>query len=329
MNDQHNLAGHAFISYVREDSDRVDQLEQSFVAAGIPVWRDTSDLWPGEDWRAKIRRAITDNTLVFIACFSRTSLAREKSYQNEELNLAIDQLRLRRPNDPWLIPVRFDDCEIPDVDIGAGRTLASIQRADLFGDRSAGDAERLVSAILRILGPTAAQASASYRVAEVIQQCRKAFASDVMFSVDQVAKMTGVARRRLENWQRKNWLRTTGAGINAQFDVRALVIVAALNQLYIKKLVAKDKYQVILTDYVAGCLYYAVRDATVPFVIVYIADERPVVETIAPSDLYELVSRAPLATVYDPKELLLEVYQTIVSLRRKATDDQGEVGRLF
>jgi hypothetical protein len=146
-----DFAGHAFISYVREDSRNVDHLQRTLQAAGIPVWRDTANLWPGEDWRAKIRRAITDNALVFLACFSQTSLSRRKSYYNEELTLAIDQLRLRPPDDPWLIPVRLDECEIPDRDIGGGRTLRSIQRADLFGDRSLEGAERLVAAILRIL----------------------------------------------------------------------------------------------------------------------------------------------------------------------------------
>jgi hypothetical protein len=31
-------------------------------------------IWPGEDWRAKIRRVITGDALVFIALFSRASL---------------------------------------------------------------------------------------------------------------------------------------------------------------------------------------------------------------------------------------------------------------
>jgi hypothetical protein len=66
--------------------------------------------------------------------------------------MAIEQLRLRRPDDPWLIPVRFDECDIPDWDIGGGRTLTSIQRADLFGDRYHESAARLVAAVLRILG---------------------------------------------------------------------------------------------------------------------------------------------------------------------------------
>ncbi len=146
------VGGHVFISYVREDSPQVNRLQHMLQEAGIPVWRDTADLWPGEDWRAKIRGAIADNALVFLACFSRRSLSRDRSYQNEELVLAIEQLRLRSPEHPWLIPVRFDDCEIPDRDIGGGRTLTSIQRADLLGDRYAEGAERLIAAILRILG---------------------------------------------------------------------------------------------------------------------------------------------------------------------------------
>lgn len=125
--------GHAFVSYVREDSPRVDQLQGVLEAAGIPVWRDTADLWPGQDWRAMIRRAITDDALVFIACFSQRSLKRVKSYQNEEFIMAMEQLRLRHSEDPWLISVRLDECEIPDRELG-GRTLASIQRVDLFGD---------------------------------------------------------------------------------------------------------------------------------------------------------------------------------------------------
>jgi hypothetical protein len=147
-----SIEGHVFISYIREDTADADRLQQVLEAAGVRVWRDKSDLWPGEDWREKIRRAITDNALVFIACFSRKSVARKRSYQNEEMALAIEQLRLRRPGEPWLIPVRFDDCEIPNLDIGSGRTLTSIQRADLFGDHSDEGTFRLVQAVLRILG---------------------------------------------------------------------------------------------------------------------------------------------------------------------------------
>jgi hypothetical protein len=151
VSNQGRLVGHVFISYVREDSLNVDRLQHLLQTAGVRVWRDTADLWPGEDWRIKIRQAITSNALVFLACFSHNSLGRERSYQNEELTLAIDQMRLRRPGEPWLIPIRFDDCDIPDISIGGGRSLGSIQRADLFGDRFTESSARLVEVVQRIL----------------------------------------------------------------------------------------------------------------------------------------------------------------------------------
>lgn len=144
-------AMHVFISYVREESRSVDRL-QGALEAGVRVWRDTADMWPGEDWRARIRQAITGHALVFVACFSGNSLACERSCHYAELDLAIGELRSRRPDVSWLIPVLFDDCGISDHDIGSGRTLASLQRADQFGERLAEEASWLVMAVRQILG---------------------------------------------------------------------------------------------------------------------------------------------------------------------------------
>lgn len=143
--------GHVFISYVREDAHHVDRLQLALERAGISVWRDTADLMPGEHWRVKIRHAITDDALVFIACFSSNSVGRSRSYQNEELLLAIEQMRLQRPDEPWLIPVRFDDCEMPHIEIGSGRTLDVIHRADLFGEHVDQQMDSLIKAVRGIL----------------------------------------------------------------------------------------------------------------------------------------------------------------------------------
>jgi len=154
VNDQslNDIPGRAFISYVREDRERVDRLQGILETVGIRVWRDTADLWPGQDWKIEIRRAITTDSLAFIACFSEESQRRTKSYQNEELILACEQMRLRRPGRTWLIPVRFADCEIPDLDLGAGRTLNSLQRIDLFEGGWERGVARLVAAVYGILG---------------------------------------------------------------------------------------------------------------------------------------------------------------------------------
>jgi hypothetical protein len=151
MNVADELAGHAFISYVHENSREIDRLQRALEAAGIRVWRDTADLWPGQNWQARIRSAITNNALVFIACFSRESIARRSSYQHEELALAVEEMRKRPPEEPWLISVRLDDCDIPDWDIGGGRTLKTIQWPDLFGERLDEHMSRLVTAVLEIL----------------------------------------------------------------------------------------------------------------------------------------------------------------------------------
>ena len=145
-------AGHVFISYVSQDSVHADRLQALLEQAGLGVWRDTASLWPGQDWRMQIRRAITNDTLIFLACFSAASLAQVKSRQNEELLLAIDEFARRDPELPWLIPVRFDDCPIPERWLGGGRTLGSLEHTDLFGDQSESNARRLIQLIRQLLG---------------------------------------------------------------------------------------------------------------------------------------------------------------------------------
>ena len=149
---QHRVPGHAFLSYVHEDASPADRLKGVLETAGITVWSDTSGLQPGMDWRIEVKRAIMTDSLAFIACFSEHTGIRKTSYQNEELILAVEQMRLRPPGTQWLIPVRFADCEIPHFDLGAGRTLHSLHHVDLFGDGWEHGSIQLVATVLRLLG---------------------------------------------------------------------------------------------------------------------------------------------------------------------------------
>lgn len=146
-------ADHVFISYITEDSDQIDELQAALEAADFVVWRDKDKLWPGDDWQAKIRDAIRGGSFVFLACFSSNLVKRKKSYQFEELTLAAEEYRLRPPGASWLMTARLDECEIPEFDLGAGRTLGrSIHRADLFGSAKTSQIARLVVAIQRATG---------------------------------------------------------------------------------------------------------------------------------------------------------------------------------
>ncbi|MGH8953678.1 MAG: toll/interleukin-1 receptor domain-containing protein [Microbacterium sp.] len=144
---------HVFISYITEDSDQIDELQAALEAADFIVWRDKDKLWPGDDWEAKIRDAIRGGSFVFLACFSSNLAKRKKSYQFEELTVAAEEYRQRPPGASWLMTARLDECEIPEFNLGAGRTLGrSIHRADLFGSQKSAQITRLVVAIQRAMG---------------------------------------------------------------------------------------------------------------------------------------------------------------------------------
>lgn len=124
---------YVFLSYAKEDSVFIDQLQKDLEYYGIKTWRDRDKLYAGMRWKAAIRKAVKDGAL-FIACFSKASEGRSRSYMYEELNLAVEEMRLRPKDRAWFIPVRLNQCEVPDWDIGGGETLSDIQYLDLFTD---------------------------------------------------------------------------------------------------------------------------------------------------------------------------------------------------
>jgi hypothetical protein len=117
---------HVFISYVREDQHEVDRMCADLHSAGVHTWLDRDQIKPGQRWRRAIRDAIRTGAF-FVACFSSSSVARSKTYMNEELTLAIDELRQMPAERTWFIPVLLSRCEVPDTPIGGGETLRDLQ----------------------------------------------------------------------------------------------------------------------------------------------------------------------------------------------------------
>ena len=138
-------AGDVFVSYVHDDEAVVQRLHDQLEIYGAHVWLDRDSIAPGTRWKAAIRNAIREGTF-FIACFSRASVARERTYMNEELVLAIEEIRLRPQDRSWFLPVMLDSSEVPDREIGAGQTLGDFQVVDLHRDWDGG-VRRLVDII--------------------------------------------------------------------------------------------------------------------------------------------------------------------------------------
>lgn len=128
---------HVFVSYVRENQDMVTRLCNTLRANGVEVWLDRDSIAPGKRWKREIRHAIEKGAF-FVACFSKEYSLKTKTYMNEELTIAIQELRMRTADRTWFIPLRLSDCSIPDIDIGAGENLRDIQWLDLWKDWDGG-----------------------------------------------------------------------------------------------------------------------------------------------------------------------------------------------
>ena len=134
-----------FISYVRENSDLVDKLDQKLKSHEIEVWRDLQNLNPGGRWKREIRNVISGGAF-FIGCFSKEYHDRDESYMNEELTIAIERLRQLHIDRIWFIPIKLNECMIPDREIGAGETLNDLNHVKLYEDWNTG-IERIVKVI--------------------------------------------------------------------------------------------------------------------------------------------------------------------------------------
>ena len=140
-------SNHVFVSYIHENQKDIRKLCEDLEHHGIKAWIDRKEIKPGVRWKAAIRSAIREGDY-FIACFSKEYTSKPKSYMNEELVLAIEELRLFPTNRVWFIPVMLSECHIPARDIGAGETLRDIQWVSLYEDWDFG-----IKQIIKIIKP--------------------------------------------------------------------------------------------------------------------------------------------------------------------------------
>ena len=139
---------HVFLSYVREDFREVEELRRDLTARGEVVWWD-QDILPGQDWELTIQQAIKES-YAFIMCLSAQTDARGNSGVFPELLDAIGVLRRYRPGSIFLIPACLAPCTVPDFPIDSTRSIARIQRVDLYpSTRRQAGVDQLVAALQR------------------------------------------------------------------------------------------------------------------------------------------------------------------------------------
>jgi CheY-like chemotaxis protein len=112
-----------FLAYASENREQVEHLYQVLSEAGLKPWMDVKDILPGEKWKISIRTAIQDADF-FLACLSMHSVGK-RGFLQQEIRDALDLWKEQLDSDIYLIPIRLDDCEVPEP-------LHDLQHLDLF-----------------------------------------------------------------------------------------------------------------------------------------------------------------------------------------------------
>lgn len=112
-----------FISYTPQDRDAARHLAWDLDDAGIRTWLDIHNLVPGQKWKQEIEKAIKSSN-VFLVLLSKDSVSKEGYIQNE-IQFAISELEKRPERQAYIVPIRLEDCEVPDP-------LAMFQWIDMF-----------------------------------------------------------------------------------------------------------------------------------------------------------------------------------------------------
>ncbi|NJO36702.1 MAG: TIR domain-containing protein [Rhizobiales bacterium] len=132
-----------FLAHAREDKKEIRRLYRALEERGYRPWLDEIDLIPGQIWKEEIPRAIQSAT-VFLACLSQKSTSKV-GYVQSEFRRALAGFAERPPGSIYFVPVRLDECELPDLQIpDFGRSLRDIHWVDLWTE---GGLDRLLVAI--------------------------------------------------------------------------------------------------------------------------------------------------------------------------------------
>ncbi|MCP4350744.1 MAG: TIR domain-containing protein [Desulfobacterales bacterium] len=113
-----------FISYAIEDRDIAIKLHSDLIAYGFKPWIACKNLLPGQNREFAIKTTI-EKCSYFIPLLSINSVSK-RGFVQKELKIGLEILKTVPNSEPFIIPVRIDNCRPVDDE------LRKIQWADLF-----------------------------------------------------------------------------------------------------------------------------------------------------------------------------------------------------
>jgi hypothetical protein len=100
-----------FLCHASADKPKVRDLYRYLRRRGIKPWFDEIELVGGQDWQVEIPKALATSDAIII-CLTKNSVDKE-GYIQKEIKFALDKALEMPEGRIFLIPVRFEECEVP------------------------------------------------------------------------------------------------------------------------------------------------------------------------------------------------------------------------
>jgi hypothetical protein len=101
-----------FISYAKENQTIAENYYTWLEKEGFSPWLDIKKLKGGQNWELEIDRALQKANVV-VLLMSSTSV-NKRGFVQREVKDALDNLRYKRPEDIYIIPIKIEQCDVPD-----------------------------------------------------------------------------------------------------------------------------------------------------------------------------------------------------------------------
>ena len=100
-----------FLCHASVDKPKVRELYRYLRRRGVNPWFDEEHLVGGQDWQVEIPKALATSDAIII-CLTKNSVDKE-GYIQKEIKFALDKALEMPEGRIFLIPVKFEECEVP------------------------------------------------------------------------------------------------------------------------------------------------------------------------------------------------------------------------
>ena len=194
-----------FLAHVKENEPIVRFVDQGLTGYGIDVVTDYRHIRGGFNWKRKIRELIKESAY-FVLCLSKEFNDRDHTVLYRELNHAIEEMQDLPYDRTWIIPIRINECQIPNIEIRPREYLSDITYIDLFpgGSKLYEGIESIVMSIDENLIKNPQEALASPLEIEILKE----MGFDMgRYTCNEIGDINFTSQR--EYWSQSEWFEVT------------------------------------------------------------------------------------------------------------------------